>query len=143
MAARLALRISAAVVCAAAGDGGVPEIHQAAESAPQLLAELPDYHPERRELTAVLATAEASALLRTDASDTTLLDALRAAVATGRRTGVGPPMARCQAALALLEALHGRLRAAADLLASHEAFCDEWLLPPADRSPARRPRPPG
>jgi LuxR family maltose regulon positive regulatory protein len=134
--ARPALRISAAVVCAAAGDRGAPGVQAAAETAPKLLAELPEEHRGRRELAAVLATAEAAALLRTDAADATLAEALRAAVASSRRAGAGRPLARCLGALALLEALQGRLRTAADLLAGHEALCAEWRLPPATQTPA-------
>lgn len=139
--ARPALRVSAAVTCAAAAAAAGPvtdDVQAAAADAETLLADLPDAQaPRRAALDAVLAAAGAAALLHADASDDTLLDAVRGAlVATTAADALPRLRARCLAYLALLEALAGRLRHASDLVNDYEALAEQCRLPEHRRAAA-------
>jgi LuxR family maltose regulon positive regulatory protein len=137
--ARPALRACAAVICAVAAAAGpaATQVCAAAVGAEALVAELPDAQARRRtELTAVLATSHATALLHTDAPERALRDAVGRALTAGLAADAPQLSARCLADLALLEALAGRLRRATKLAADHEALADERRLPETDRAAA-------
>ena len=134
---RPALRIAAAVTCAAVTAAGpaAEEVRAAAADAEALLADLPEERePRRTALTAVLAAARAAQLLHTDASDDTLLDAVRDALTA--TTVASPLRARCLGDVALLEALAGRLRHATNLVSDYEALAEHRRLPETGRSAA-------
>ena len=140
---RPTLRIAAAVTCAAATAAGPAADYDdvqaaAATDAETLLADLPEGQgPRRAALTAILAAARAAALLHTDASDDTLLDAVRDALtATTAADAASRPRAHCLADLALLEALAGRLRHATDLVNDYEALAEKQGLPETRRAAA-------
>ncbi|MBB3085409.1 LuxR C-terminal-related transcriptional regulator [Geodermatophilus sabuli] len=136
---RSALRVAAAVTCAAAAAGPADDdVQAAAAHAESLLAEVPEeQEPRRAALGAVLAAERATALLHTDASDDTLLDAFRGALTATTTADAGSRLrARCLADLALLEALAGRLSQAAELVSDYEALAEQHLLPEARREGA-------
>ncbi|MGY1794018.1 LuxR C-terminal-related transcriptional regulator [Geodermatophilus sp. SYSU D00525] len=137
---RPALRVAAAATCAAAAAAGPTgeDVRAAAADAEPLLADLRGApEPRRAVLAAVLAAAGAAALLHTDASDDTLLDAVRGALTTATATDAAPRLrAHCLADLALLEALAGRLRHAADLVEDHEELAEQLRLPQNRRAAA-------
>ncbi|MGY1739591.1 MULTISPECIES: LuxR C-terminal-related transcriptional regulator [unclassified Blastococcus] len=134
--ARPALRASAAVVCAAAGPGA-DRVRTAAVGAERLVAALPEAQASRRaELTAVLASGTATALLHGDAPGGALRDAVGRALALSAAADAPRTRARSLADLALLEALTGRARRATGLAAEHEAVADEGRWPEADRAAA-------
>ncbi|MGY1616980.1 LuxR C-terminal-related transcriptional regulator [Geodermatophilus sp. SYSU D00691] len=136
---RPALRACAAVVCAVAA-AAAPDpspVRAAAQAAETLVGDLPAARaPERSQLAAVLATGRATALLHTDAPERALRDAVGRALTAGLAADAPVPSARCLAELALLEALAGRLRRAAQLAAEHEALADGRRVPEADRAAA-------
>ncbi|MGY1634539.1 LuxR C-terminal-related transcriptional regulator [Geodermatophilus sp. SYSU D01186] len=137
--ARPALRIGAAVVCAAAVAAGpvADRVRAAAVTAESLIAALPDGQAQRRaELTAVLACSQAMALLTSELPERALREAFARALAAGRACDAPRLDARCLADLALLEALVGRLRRATKLAADYESLADEGRLPEPDRAPA-------
>jgi len=136
---RPTLRLAAAVTCAAAAGAAsaADDVQAAAADAETLLADLPATKGRQRAgLTAILAAARAAALLRTEASDDTLLDALRGALPATTAADASRPRASCLAELALLEALAGRLRRASDLVKDHEALADQQRLPETRRAAA-------
>ncbi len=135
--ARPELRVSAAVVCAVATGAGpvAAAVQSAAETAPALVAGLPEERADRRAaLGAVLAASRAAALLRTDATDAALREAVQEALTASAATDASWLRARSLADLALLETLAGRLRRAVELAGAYEQWADEQRLPDADRA---------
>jgi LuxR family maltose regulon positive regulatory protein len=128
-ASRRELRLSAAVVWAAGGGSS-----EAVTLADGLLAGLPK--EARRDLAAVVAGVRADVLLRGESPDTALLAALRAALTAANAAGSGRLRARVLGDLALLEALHGHLRRAAELVKAAEALASERSPHEAQRLPA-------
>jgi len=122
---RHSLRISGAVTALAgdaAGAGDGRRILEQADLAAQLLATSEDVDRRtRRELTAVVAEARATALLHTDAPDEQLLAGLRAAISASSRTGSESLRSRSLGFLALLQAIRGDLDRAGDLAREAEA----------------------
>lgn len=134
---RPALRVAAAVTCAAATAAGPvdDDVRAAAGDAERLLADLQGAQETRRAaLAAVVAAAGVAALQRTDASDDTLLDAVRGALTATTATDARRVRAHCLADLALLEALAGRLRHAAELVDDCEMLAERDQLPETRRS---------
>ena len=95
----------------------------------------PPERPDRRaELEAVLTADRAAALLHTDTPDAALRGAMGDALTATTATDAPRLRARCQADLALLDALAGRLRRAADLADGYEQWADEQRLADTDRA---------
>src|SRR3712207_4179511 len=91
-------------------------VSAAAVGAETLVVDLPDTKaPQRAELSAVLASGHATALLHTDAPERALRDAIGRALVLSLTADAPRLSARCLADLALLEALAGRLRRATKL----------------------------
>jgi LuxR family maltose regulon positive regulatory protein len=132
----LPLRVSAAVawaVAAAEGAGESDDVLRAVADAADLVALLPDeQRAARRELSALLAVARATVLVRSQAADGELLDALEAALMAGEGIGSRRLRCRCAADLALVEALQGHLRRAAELVARVEGLCPDRTDLPAE-----------
>ncbi|WP_091324974.1 LuxR C-terminal-related transcriptional regulator [Geodermatophilus ruber] len=139
-AAGLRLRACGSVVAAVAAAAGTPAggpVLDASARAARLVAQLPDERrPARRELTAALAAARATALLRSDATDAALLEAHRAALAASEAVASRRLSCRCLGRLALLEAVQGRLRRAEDLITRAGPLCGTPDASRAAYSPA-------
>jgi LuxR family maltose regulon positive regulatory protein len=104
-------RVSAAVVCAAAtaGDTDTVTALRAVDAAEDELRQLPNDQPGRMELSAVVHTSRATALLvGTGSSDAAVL-AFESALAVSEGAAAHPLTRTCRAGLALLAALQGRL----------------------------------
>ncbi|MGY1605418.1 LuxR C-terminal-related transcriptional regulator [Geodermatophilus sp. SYSU D00815] len=137
---RPALRVSAALTCLLAQDGGDTDpaaVVARADAAAALVALLPDPdRRERRECLALISGQRAFAALRTDAAAEEVLAGLRAAAAAAATASARQLRGRAVAHVALLEALQGHLERAAHLAAEADALAAEEGRDEPDREPA-------
>jgi LuxR family maltose regulon positive regulatory protein len=126
---RLALRLSATLVCLAAGvatEERPESLLAGVDDAAALVAELPEGEGRaRRDCTAVLSDLRARATLRTDAPSSQLITALRTAVAAAQSAGSHVLRRRALGNLALIEALEGHLTRVLHLVGEAEESADE------------------
>ena len=128
-------RVSVAVVYTAATAWGADTVRalRTADAAAQSLHQLPDDQPGRAELSAVVLTSRATALLLgTGGSDATVR-AFESALAVSEAAVAHPQARECRAGLALAAALQGRLGRARQMANTVEV--------PADDSVTRSRRP--
>jgi LuxR family transcriptional regulator, maltose regulon positive regulatory protein len=124
-------RVSAAVVFAAATAGGADTVLalRAADAAEQSLQQLPDDQPGRAELSAVVLTSRATALLLGTGSTEAAVQAFESGLAASEAaaTPTHPLTRACRAGLALSAALQGRLRHARQLADMVEVPADDGV----------------
>lgn len=137
---RPALRACAAVTAlAVASRDGAPwdAVSEDADAAELLVGLLPqNAQAQRRELAASIASSRAAALLRTEAGDEELTAGLRAALAASHAAHSSFLRNRLLGQFALLEALRGELRHAAELAEDGEAVAEDRGVRRAERYPA-------
>lgn len=137
---RLVLRTTAAVVavCIGARDGAPSEqVAADADAAERLVARLPqDAAKQRRELLASIEISRSFAVLRTDAPDAQLIEAVRAALSASAAAHSSRLRSRLLGQLALLEALRGELCRAGELAAEASEVADDRGAARSDRFPA-------
>lgn len=132
------LRLSATVVLAAVAAVGADAARavRAADDALELLAQLPpDEFASAAPLSAVVLASRATAVMVEDGGDDAA-EALRAAIAAADAAGSGRLKRRCLGELALVDALRGRLRRAAEHAQAAEGLADDCGLPREQRPAA-------
>jgi LuxR family maltose regulon positive regulatory protein len=122
-------RVSAAVVYTAATAWGADTVRalRTADAAEQSLHELPDDHPGRAQLSAVVLTSRATALLLGTGSSDAAVQAFESALALSEAAAASQLTRACRAGLALAAALQGRLGRARHMANMVEVSSDDSL----------------